>query len=91
MGTKIDFNSSEWKESLKGKTPEEIAEMVSTAYEDENIQTSLPSIKGLIIFFSVIFFIFILALILFSMVMVRSKSKKSSINKNPYVYFSKSF
>lgn len=87
MKNKTDFNSPEWKESLKGKTPEEIAEMVAAVYEDERIQDSLPSVKGLIIFFSVIFFIFILALI--SFLMIRSTSKKLSINKNPHVYISK--
>ncbi|HOK56003.1 MAG TPA: hypothetical protein PKV21_01610 [bacterium] len=29
----IDFNSPEWKERLKGKTPEEIAKIVEEYYE----------------------------------------------------------
>lgn len=29
----IDFNSPEWKERLKGKTPEEIAQIVEEYYE----------------------------------------------------------
>ena len=29
----FDFNSEEWKEQLKGKSPEEIAEIVGAHYE----------------------------------------------------------
>jgi len=81
MENKIDFNSPEWEERLKGKTPEEIAEMVATAYEDEKIQDFFPNVKGLIIFLSIIFLIFILALI-FLLLIRFSTSKKISINKN---------
>ena len=32
---KIDFNSEEWKERLKGKSPEEIAKIVGDYYEEK--------------------------------------------------------
>ena len=32
---KIDFNSEEWKEKLKGKSPEEIAKIVGDYYEEK--------------------------------------------------------
>ncbi|MCD6396359.1 MAG: hypothetical protein J7L71_02350 [Spirochaetaceae bacterium] len=32
---KIDFNSDEWKEKLKGKSPEEIAKIVGNYYEEK--------------------------------------------------------
>ncbi|MCD6220974.1 hypothetical protein J7K25_02305 [bacterium] len=32
---KIDFNSDEWKEKLKGKSPEEIAKIVGDYYEEK--------------------------------------------------------
>lgn len=32
---KIDLNSDEWKKRLKGKTPEEIAEIVGSYYEEK--------------------------------------------------------
>jgi len=32
---KIDFNSDEWKEKLKGKKPEEIATIVGAYYEEK--------------------------------------------------------
>lgn len=32
---KIDFNSEEWKEKLKDKSPEEIAEIVGSYYEEK--------------------------------------------------------
>lgn len=59
----IDFNSDEWKEKLKGKSPEEIAEIVRSYYEEkygEEIRFWSGRMIGLVVFVLILIFIFII-------------------------------
>ncbi len=65
----LKFNSEEWKEQLKGKSPEEIAELVGNYYEDkygEDRIFSQKKIIGLFFFALVLIFVFITFFRLFS-------------------------
>ncbi len=54
---KIDFNSEEWKEKLKGKSPEEIAKIVGDYYEEKYkdiTEIDKKRIIGLIVFLLIV-------------------------------------
>ncbi|MCM8803961.1 MAG: hypothetical protein NC833_01745 [Candidatus Omnitrophica bacterium] len=59
----IDFNSSEWKEILKGKTPEEIARIVAEYYE-RKYKKEYPIFPWKILLGIIIFFILIIVILL---------------------------
>ncbi|MCM8766914.1 MAG: hypothetical protein NC934_04460 [Candidatus Omnitrophica bacterium] len=59
----IDFNSPEWKERLKGKSPEEIAQIVGEYYE-KKYKKLYPVFPWKILVFIVIFFGLIVILLL---------------------------
>ncbi len=64
-----DFNSEEWKKELKGKSPEEIAEIVGNYYEKKygNDRPFSPAkIIGLFFFALILILVFIIFLRLFS-------------------------
>lgn len=58
----IDFNSNDWKEKIKGKSPEEIAHLVGSYYEEKYGKERFWSGRmiGLITFFLILVFIFIM-------------------------------
>ncbi|MCD6407615.1 hypothetical protein J7L87_01015 [bacterium] len=53
---KPDFNSEEWKERLKGKSPEEIAEIVGSYYE-QKYKEEYPHFPWKILIWSLAFLI----------------------------------
>jgi hypothetical protein len=59
MTEKIDFDSSEWMEKLKNKSPEEIAEIVENYYEEKYKSFSFFSWKKtlIIVFLSLLLII----------------------------------
>lgn len=59
----IDFNSPEWKERLKGKTPEEIARIVGEYYE-RKYKREYPVFPWKILFAIIIFFLLIIIIFL---------------------------
>jgi len=64
----LKFDSNEWKEKLKGKSPEEIAEIVGNYYEEKYNQDRIFSPKkiiGIVLFTLFIIFIFIIFFIFF--------------------------
>ncbi|HOL22632.1 MAG TPA: hypothetical protein PLQ41_07260 [bacterium] len=59
----INFDSEEWKEKLKGKSPEEIARIVGSYYEEkygEEMRFWSGRMIGLIVFILILVFIFIM-------------------------------
>ncbi len=62
----IDFNTPEWKEKLKGKSPEEIARIVGEYYE-KKYKKEYPSFPWKILLVIVIFFILIILILLLFM------------------------
>lgn len=64
-----DFNSEEWKKKLKGKSPEEIAEIVGKHYEKKygsDRVFSPAKIIGLFLFALILILVFMVLLRLFS-------------------------
>lgn len=59
----IDFNSPEWKERLKGKTPEEIARIVGEYYE-RKYKREYPVFPWKILLAIIIFFLLIIIIFL---------------------------
>ncbi|MCS7181239.1 MAG: hypothetical protein N2589_01425 [bacterium] len=60
----IDFNTPEWKERIKGKTPEEIAKIVEEYYE-KKFKKEYPIFPwkiliGIIFLFSLIIIVFLI-------------------------------
>mgnify|MGYP001313223964 CR=1 FL=1 len=62
----IDFNSPEWKEKLKGKTPEEIARIVGEYYETK-YKKEYPLFPWKILLFIIFFFVLIIIILLIFM------------------------
>jgi len=62
----IDFNSPEWKERLKGKTPEEIARIVEEYYE-RKYKREYPVFPWKILLGIIIFFLLIIVALLIFM------------------------
>ncbi|MGC8976567.1 MAG: hypothetical protein ACP5OB_02975 [Candidatus Ratteibacteria bacterium] len=62
----IDFNSQEWKERLKGKTPEEIAKIVGEYYE-RKYKKEYPVFPWKILLAIIIFFLLIIIFLLLFM------------------------
>jgi len=63
MKEMIDFNSEEWKEKLKGKTPEDIAQIVGSYYEEKYGQETRfwsGMMIGMVVFILILIFIFIM-------------------------------
>ena len=63
MKEMIDFNSEEWKEKIKGKTPEEIAQIVGSYYEEkygEETRFWSGRMIGMVVFILILIFIFIM-------------------------------
>lgn len=58
----IDFNSDDWKEKLKGKSPEEIARLVENYYKEKYGEDRFWTGKmvGIMIFISILILIFII-------------------------------
>ncbi|MCM8829577.1 MAG: hypothetical protein NC824_01065 [Candidatus Omnitrophica bacterium] len=59
----IDFNSDDWKEKLKGKSPEEIARIVGSYYEERYGQETRfwsRRMIGIIVFILILVFIFLM-------------------------------
>lgn len=59
----IDFNSEEWKEKIKGKSPEEIARIVGSYYEEKyGKETRFWSGRmiGVVVFILILILIFIM-------------------------------
>ncbi|MCM8762727.1 MAG: hypothetical protein NC905_01615 [Candidatus Omnitrophica bacterium] len=59
----IDFNSDDWKEKLKGKSPEEIARIVGSYYEEKYGQETRfwsGRMIGMVVFILIMVFIFIM-------------------------------
>jgi hypothetical protein len=73
----IDFNSPEWKEKIKGKSPEEIARIVEEYYEIK-YKTEYPPFrwKGLVIIgiISVIFILFLLLSIKLLLILIKKNN-----------------
>ena len=63
---KIDFNSEEWKEKLKDKSPEEIAEIVASYYEEKYKELSPFSWKKIAVFIIFLIILIIIFVILLS-------------------------
>jgi len=61
----IDFNTPEWKEKLKNKSPEEIARIVGEYYEREYKKEYPPFPWKILITIIIFFVLIILVLILF--------------------------
>jgi len=59
----IDFNSNEWKEKLKGKSPEEIAKIVGDYYEDK--YKDIPEFDKKKIIIWIVFLIILSVIIIF--------------------------
>ena len=58
---KVNLDSEEWKKKLKDKSPEEIAEIVGSYYEDKyGMENTLPlkKIIGIVFFISVLILVF---------------------------------
>lgn len=62
----IDFNSPEWKERLKGKSPEEIARIVGDYYE-RKYRKEYPPFPWKILLGIIIFFLLIIVVLLIFM------------------------
>ncbi|MDD3726158.1 MAG: hypothetical protein PHI44_03070 [Candidatus Ratteibacteria bacterium] len=63
MKKDIDLTTDEWKEKLKGKSPEEIANIVGSYYEEKyGKETKFWSGRmiGLVVFIFILIFIFIM-------------------------------
>lgn len=58
-----DFNSPEWKEKFKGKSPEEIARIVGEYYE-RKYKKEIPVFPWKILIGIVIFFLIIILILL---------------------------
>jgi hypothetical protein len=62
----IDFNTPEWKEKLKGKSPEEIARIVGEYYE-RKYKKEYPVFPWKILVAIIIFFLLIIIILLLFM------------------------
>ncbi|MCX8082388.1 MAG: hypothetical protein N3D17_03175 [bacterium] len=62
MNNNIDFNSDDWKEKIKGKSPEEIAQIVGNYYEEKYGREKFwtPRMIGLTVFILIMLLLFIL-------------------------------